>query len=69
MKSKLRILPAKHTTISAIAPMHYFQPRLAGSPGDIRTPSVSDALLLRAIAKCGGEEIDLKVRNVPDEEP
>ncbi|CAB4029388.1 Hypothetical predicted protein, partial [Paramuricea clavata] len=32
----------------------------AGSPGDILTSGVSDALLLKAIAKCGGEEIDLK---------
>jgi hypothetical protein len=35
---------------------------LPESPDDVLTSTVSDALLFKAIAKSGGEEIDLKVK-------
>ena len=49
----------KKNTVCWIALISYI---VAESPGDALVSGVSDVLLLKAIANCGGEEIDLKVK-------
>ena len=61
---KWQVPPALAGSLSESLKVFIFD--LPESPDDILTSTVSDALLFKAIAKCGGEEIDLKVNFFPN---